>query len=55
MFPRGPGSWRIACIIRLYGRFTSKKRGELDRLDEPLMDEIIMGGDTLIIVGEKVA
>ncbi len=41
-------------IIRLCGCFASRKRRELYRLDETLMDEIIMGGNTLIIVGEKV-
>lgn len=45
----------IVWIIRLCGRFASKKRRESYRLDETLMDEIIMGGNTLIIVGEKVA
>ncbi|UCD72080.1 MAG: methyltransferase domain-containing protein [Syntrophobacterales bacterium] len=45
----------IVWIIRLCGHFTSKKRRELYRLDETLMDEIIMGGNTLIIVAEKVA
>jgi hypothetical protein len=32
---------------------TSNKRREAYRLDETLSNEIIMGGDTLIIVGEK--
>ena len=41
-------------IIRLFGLFASKKRRELYRLDETLGGEIIMGGNTLIIVGEKV-
>lgn len=45
----------IVWIIRLCGRFASKKRRELYRLDETLIDEIIMGGNTLIIVAEKVA
>ena len=44
----------IVWIIRLYALFASSKRRELYRLDETLMDEIIMGGNTLIIVGEKI-
>jgi SAM-dependent methyltransferase len=47
--------WPLAWIIRLYGRVASKKRREAYRLDETLSDEILMGGNTLIIVGEKVA
>jgi len=45
----------IVWIIRLCGRFASKEMRELYRLDETLMDEIIMGGNTLIIVAEKEA
>jgi len=44
----------IVWIIRLYALFASRKRRELYRLDETLMDEIIMGGNTLILVGEKI-
>jgi 2-polyprenyl-3-methyl-5-hydroxy-6-metoxy-1,4-benzoquinol methylase len=44
----------IVWIIRLYAFFASRRRRELYRLDETLMDEIIMGGNTLIIVGEKI-
>jgi SAM-dependent methyltransferase len=44
----------IVWIIRLYGLFLSKESRELYRLNETLSDEIIMGGNTLIIVGEKV-
>jgi ubiquinone/menaquinone biosynthesis C-methylase UbiE len=40
-------------IIRFYGRFFSKEKRKLYRLDETLSNEIIMGGNTLIIVGEK--
>jgi ubiquinone/menaquinone biosynthesis C-methylase UbiE len=40
-------------LIRLYGRFVSKKRWEVYRLDETMRDEIILGGNSLIIVGEK--
>jgi SAM-dependent methyltransferase len=40
--------------IRLYARFLSKKKWEDYRLNETLSDEILMGGNTLIIVGEKV-
>jgi hypothetical protein len=42
-------------VIRLYGRMASKKRREVYRLDETLSNEIIMGGNTLIIVGKKEA
>jgi len=41
--------------IRLLGRFASKKRRELYRLDDTLAEEIIMGGNTLIILAERVA
>ncbi len=40
-------------LIRLYGRMASKKRREVYRLDDTTRDEIILGGNTLIIVGEK--
>ena len=46
--------WPLAWVIRLCGRVTSKKRREAYRLDETLSREILMGGNTLIIVGEKV-
>jgi len=44
----------IAWVIRLSARFASTKRRENYRLDETLSEEILMGGNTLIIVGEKV-
>ena len=44
----------LAWVIRLSGRFASGKRRENYRLDETLSEEILMGGNTLIIVGEKV-
>ncbi|MDI7259844.1 MAG: class I SAM-dependent methyltransferase [Thermodesulfobacteriota bacterium] len=44
----------LVWVIRLYGLFTPGKRKEIYRLDETMMDEIIMGGNTLIIVGEKI-
>jgi SAM-dependent methyltransferase len=44
----------IVWVIRLFGLFASKRRREFYRLNETLDDEIIMGGNTLIIVGEKV-
>ena len=44
----------LVWIIHLYALFSSRRRRELYRLDETLMDEIIMGGNTLILVGEKV-
>jgi ubiquinone/menaquinone biosynthesis C-methylase UbiE len=40
-------------VIRLYGQLASKKKKNLYRLDETMSDEIILGGNTLIIVGEK--
>jgi ubiquinone/menaquinone biosynthesis C-methylase UbiE len=40
-------------LIRLYGRLASEKRRDLYRLNETTRDEIILGGNTLIIVGEK--
>ncbi len=42
-------------VIRLYGQFVSKKKKELYRLDETMRDEVILGGNTLIIVAEKAA
>ncbi len=47
--------WPLAWVIRLCGRMTSKKRREAYRLDETLSKEILMGGNTLIVVGEKVS
>jgi SAM-dependent methyltransferase len=43
----------LVWLIRLGGRLASKKRREAYRLDETMIDEIIMGGNTLIIVGER--
>ncbi|MGA2516680.1 MAG: class I SAM-dependent methyltransferase [Thermodesulfobacteriota bacterium] len=43
----------VVWIIRFYGFFVSKESREFYRLNETLSDEIIMGGNTLIIVGEK--
>lgn len=40
-------------LIRLYGKFASQKRREVYRLNETTKNEIILGGNTLIIVGEK--
>jgi hypothetical protein len=45
----------LVCLIRLCGRMASKKRREHYRLDETIKNEIIMGGSTLIILGERVA
>jgi hypothetical protein len=39
--------------IRVGGRFLSKKKKVYYRLEETLSDEILMGGNTLIIVGER--
>lgn len=44
----------VVWIIRLYGLFLSRETRELYQVNETLSDEIIMGGNTLIIVGEKV-
>lgn len=41
-------------LIRLLGKFTPRKRRQAYRLDETLIDEILMGGNTLILVGERV-
>ena len=46
--------WPLALLIRLSGFFASAKRRENYRLDETLSSEILMGGNTLILVGEKV-
>ena len=43
----------LAWVIRLSGRFASRKRRENYRLDETMSEEILMGGNTLIVVGEK--
>ncbi len=40
-------------VIRRCGRFAPKKKQELYRLDETMRDEVILGGNTLIIAGEK--
>jgi ubiquinone/menaquinone biosynthesis C-methylase UbiE len=40
-------------VIRLYGRFVSKKKQEFYRLNETMRDEVILGGNTLIVVAEK--
>ena len=45
----------LVWLIRLCGRMASKKRREYYRLDETIKNEIIMGGNALIIVGERVA
>ncbi len=44
----------LVWILRLYGRLASQKRREVYRLNETLMDEIIMGGNTLLIIAKKV-
>lgn len=43
----------IVWFVRLISLTTSQKKKEAYRLRETLRDEIIMGGNTLIIVGEK--
>jgi SAM-dependent methyltransferase len=43
----------FAWLIRLSAKFVSEKRRQAYRLDETLIDDILMGGNTLIIVGEK--
>jgi SAM-dependent methyltransferase len=44
----------IVWMIRFYGRLIPQETREAYRTDETLRHEIIMGGNTLIIVGEKV-
>jgi SAM-dependent methyltransferase len=44
----------MVCLIRLYGLFASQKRRQYYRLEDTLSDKVIMGGNTLIIVAEKV-
>jgi hypothetical protein len=39
-------------VIRLYGLFVSKEKREFYRMDETLSNEIIMGGNTLIVIAE---
>lgn len=53
--PKPKMVWLLPLVwaIRLYGRLASKKKREVYRLDETTRDEIVLGGNTLIIVGEK--
>jgi len=44
----------IVWIIRFYGLFLSRETREFYRLNETESDVIIMGGNSVIIVGEKV-
>ncbi len=43
----------LVWLIRFSGIFASRKRWQYSRLEETLSEEIIMGGNTLIIVAEK--
>jgi hypothetical protein len=43
----------LVWLIRLWGRVVSEKRREAYRLDDIMIDVIILGGNTLIIVGER--
>ncbi|NIQ38218.1 MAG: methyltransferase domain-containing protein [Proteobacteria bacterium] len=43
----------LVWLTRLCGLFASRRRRQYYRLNETLSDEIIMGGNTLIIVAEK--
>jgi SAM-dependent methyltransferase len=43
----------LVWMIRLSGRSMSKKRREAYRLNETVADDIVMGGNTLILVAEK--
>jgi SAM-dependent methyltransferase len=45
----------LVWMIRLYGRMASKRRREAYRLNDTMRGEILMGGNTLIIIGEKVS
>lgn len=49
--------WLLPIVwgMRLFARFLSKKKWEYYRLNETLADEVLMGGNTLILLGEKVA
>ena len=55
--PKHKMVWLLPLVwfIRLYGRLASKKRQEFYRLDETTRKEIILGGNTPTILGEKVA
>jgi SAM-dependent methyltransferase len=44
----------LAWVLRLCGRVASRKRWKDYRLEETLSKEILMGGNTLIIVADKV-
>ena len=44
----------LAWVLRCYGRVASQKRREAYRLEETLSSEILMGGNTLIVVAESV-
>ena len=46
-----PAVW----LVRLCGLFSSKERWKTYRLSETLSQEIILGGNTLIVVAEKLA
>lgn len=43
----------LVWVIRFYGRFISGKRRKHYRLEDTLDDAILMGGNTLIIMAEK--
>jgi ubiquinone/menaquinone biosynthesis C-methylase UbiE len=43
----------LVWIIRCYGLFISGRKRELYRIEETLHEKIIMGGNTLIIMGDK--
>ncbi|RPJ09638.1 MAG: class I SAM-dependent methyltransferase [Deltaproteobacteria bacterium] len=45
--------WPLALLIRLSAAAASKRRREAYRLDETLSGDILMGGNTLIIVAER--
>ena len=44
----------LAWVLRASGKVASKKRRQDYRLDEALSDEILLGGNTLIVMAEKV-
>ena len=44
----------LAWILRASGKVASKKRRQDYRLDEALSDDILLGGNTLIVMAEKV-
>jgi len=51
--PRMIWLWPLALVVRCFGLFASNKRREAYRLKETLNEDILMGGNTLIVVAER--